>query len=181
MRNLLCILAITFSFAASAKERKTIHFNSRGVVSGAPSANIEIGEKTSTRTAFYVGALIPSGQALENDFDIELRQQRAYFRFSFFQNGAFQNGYHAGGFVDYTVADIQIKDEDIEDKISGVGAGLLAGYMWSFQDLTLGSTIALKASSYDTKKEYKTSTSTASFNLPHHEGASVSFDLGYRF
>lgn len=186
---ILSYLFFSLNAFALQPEKDTIHFNTKVELSGQPATILEVGEATSSRTAFYIGALLPNSTAQtyeEDDFGLELqaRVQRVYLRTDYFFNGTYESGFFAGGFLSYTDTQITNEDDTIDEEYKGAGGGVHAGYLYRFDSLTVGATLMAQGFSYDTiqkKSDDEIAGLTEDLVLPHHESASVSFNFGYTF
>ena len=186
---ILSYLFFSLNAFALQPERNTIHFNTKVEVSGQPATILEVGEVTSERTAFYIGALLPNAvaQTYEEDdigLDLEATVQRIYLRTDYFFNGTYQSGFFAGGFLSYTDTQISNEEDTIDENYKGAGAGVHAGYLYRFDNLTIGANLMAQGFSYETiqsKDDDEITGLTEDLVLPHHESASVSFNFGYTF
>lgn len=194
---ILSYLLFSLNAFAFVQEKETIHFNSKVELSSEPASIIEIGEATSSKAAFYIGALVPNTTAQtyqEEDvfestasgFDLNSNVSRIYLKTNYFFNGAFQQGFYVGGFLSYTEVRLEDEDKIIKDDIKGAGGGIQAGYLYRLDSLTLGANVMAQGFNYnpvyDTTEKYENIAGLEDeLVLPHHEQVNVSINLGYTF
>ncbi|MBD63740.1 MAG: hypothetical protein CME62_00920 [Halobacteriovoraceae bacterium] len=195
---LFSCLFLSLNAFAFGLEKETIHFNSKIELSSQPSSIIEIGEAFSTKSAFYIGALVPNNTAQSfdqediftsdatNGFDLQTNVSRVYLKSDYFFNGAFQQGFFVGGFLSYTEVRLEDEDRIIKDAIRGAGGGVQIGYLYRFKSLTLGASLLAQGfsynTSYDTTEKYEDIAGLEeNILLPHHDSATAAINFGYTF
>lgn len=176
MKRTIFFTLMSLPFLAHSAEK--FHLNSKIEMNAKPATQIELGEKTSTKTALYFGLLAPNQEKAMVDLNLEMKY--LYTRLDYYMNGAFQQGLYTGLIINYSEVEYSYLEQK-QEKISGAGIGIQVGYTWNMKNMTIGTSVKAHDYSYGRIQDIEKKEETAELTLPHHQAVSGSINLGYRF